>query len=80
MAIIKEEIKGTKIFNEIKSSNLKSSVYDTESKTLIIEFTSGIKYRYEDVGHQIYTQFRMSKSQGQFFNSSISKNFKYQKL
>ena len=80
MSIIKEEIKGTKIFNEIKSSNLKSSVYDTENKTLIIEFTTGAKYLYENVNHQTYTQFRMAKSQGQFFSSNISKNFKYKKL
>ncbi len=80
MAIIKEEIKGTKIFNEIKSSNIKSSVYDTEDKTLIIEFLTGAKYMYEGVNHQTYTQFRMSKSQGQFFSTKISKNFKYKKL
>jgi hypothetical protein len=80
MSIVKEEIKGTKIFNEIKSSNIKSSVYDTETKKLIVEFNTGVKYEYENVGHQIYTQFRMSKSQGQFFSSKIAKNFKYTKL
>ena len=32
MAILKEEINGTKIKNEIKSSNIKSTEYDTETK------------------------------------------------
>ena len=32
MAITKEEIKGTKILNEITSSNLVKSEYDTEQK------------------------------------------------
>jgi ribosome assembly protein 4 len=34
MAIIKEEIKGTHIICEIKSSNLKLTDYDVESKKL----------------------------------------------
>lgn len=80
MAITKEEIKGTKIINEIKSSNIKGAVYDTESKNLLIEFNNGAKYEYEGVPHQIYTKFRMAKSQGSFFNSDISKKYKYKKL
>ena len=32
MGITREEIKGTKIINEIKSSNIKRTEYDTETK------------------------------------------------
>lgn len=80
MAILKEEIKGTKIFNEIKSSNIVKTVYDTKDETLIVEFTNGTKYEYVKIPHKIYTQFRMSESQGKFFNSIIAKSFKYKKL
>ena len=80
MAITKEEIRGTKIINEVKSSNIKGSTYDTSDKTLLIEFNNGSKYQYEDVPHQLYTSFRSSESQGKFFNSEISKKFKYKKL
>ncbi len=80
MAILKEEIKGTKIFNEIKSSNLKKSEYDTESRQMIVEFTNGSKYEYSEVPHQIYTRFRMSESQGKFFSTEIAKKFKFKKL
>lgn len=80
MAITKEEIKGTKIINEITSSNIKRTEYDTETKNLLVEFNNGSKYNYEGVPHQLYTQFRMSESQGKFFNSSISKSFKYKKV
>ena len=38
MAILKEEIQGTKIINEIKSSNIKKTEYDTETKKLVVEF------------------------------------------
>jgi predicted subunit of tRNA(5-methylaminomethyl-2-thiouridylate) methyltransferase len=53
MAITREEIRGTKIINEIKSSNIKKTEYDTETKKLIVEFNSNIKYEYDEVHHQI---------------------------
>jgi len=80
MAITKEEIKGTKILNEIESSNIVRTEFDTLDGKLIVEFKNGIKYEYSDVPHQLYTQFRMSESQGKFFSSKISKIFKYKKL
>lgn len=80
MAIIREEITGTKIINEIQSSNIRRTEFDTESKELVVEFNNGLKYMYEGVPHQTYTQFRMSESQGKFFNSKIAKTFKYKKL
>jgi hypothetical protein len=80
MAITKEEIVGTKILNEVESSNIVRTEYDVETKKMIAEFKNGIKYEYEDVPHQTYTQFRSAKSQGSFFNTSISKTFKYRKL
>ena len=60
MGITKEIISGTKIINEIKSSNIKKSEYDLNTKKL-------------------YTQFRLSESQGKFFSANIAKNFKYVK-
>jgi hypothetical protein len=80
MAILKEEILGTKIINEIKSSNIKKTEYDTETKKLVVEFNNGFKYEYNDVPHQTYTKFRMSESQGKFFTTEISKAYKYKKL
>lgn len=80
MAITRETIQGTKIVNEIKSSNIKSAEYDTESKKLIVEFNNGFKYEYDEVPHQTYTKFRMAESQGKFFTTDISKKFKYKKL
>lgn len=80
MAILKEEIQGTKILNEIKSSNIKKTEYDTETKKLIVEFNNGLKYEYEDVPHQTYTKFRMAESQGKFFTTDISKAYKYKKI
>jgi hypothetical protein len=80
MAIIKEEIDGTKIKNQIKSSNIKSTEYDTETKDLVVEFNNGLKYKYDNVPHQVYTKFRLSESQGKFFTTDIARNYQYKKL
>ena len=80
MAITKEEYVGTKIINEIESSNLVKTEYDTITKKMIAEFKNGIRYEYDDVPHQKYTEFRSAESQGNFFNKNISKNHKYRKL
>ena len=80
MAILKEEIQGTKIINEIKSSNIKRTEYDTETKKMIVEFNNGYKYEYDEVPHQTYTKFRAAESQGKYFVTDISKAYKYKKL
>ena len=80
MGIVKETIQGTKIINEIKSSNLKRTEYDTETKKMLVEFNNGLKYEYDDVPHQIYTQFRISESQGKFLKSKIVKTYKHKKI
>lgn len=80
MAIKKEIIQGTKIINEVDSSNLSKTEYDTETSKLVVEFKNGAKYEYDDVPHKIYTQFRMSESQGKYFNLNISQTYKYKKV
>jgi hypothetical protein len=80
MSITREEILGTKIINEIKSSNIKKTEFDTESKLLVVEFNNGLKYEYSEVPHQVYTKFRLSESQGKFFSSEIAKKYKYKKV
>ena len=80
MAILKESIVGTKIINEIQSSNIKKTEYDTMTKNLLVEFNNGAKYEYDNVPHQLYTQFRVSESQGKFFTTKISKIFKHKKI
>jgi hypothetical protein len=79
MAILKEEIAGSKIINIIESSNIIKTEYDTLTKKLVVEFKHGGSYVYDDVPHQIYTQFRLAPSQGSFFSKNISKTFKYKK-
>lgn len=80
MAIKKEIIQGTKIINEVDSSNLAKTEYDTETSKLVVEFKNGARYEYDEVPHKVYTQFRMAESQGKYFNLNISKTYKYKKV
>ena len=80
MAITKETISGTNIICEIESSNLIKTEYDSETNKLIATFKNGMMYEYEEVPHKIYAQFRLAESQGKYFNTEISKVFKYKKL
>jgi hypothetical protein len=47
---------------------------------MISEFKNGMKYEYDEVPHNVYVKFRMAESQGKFFNTEISKKYKYKKL
>jgi hypothetical protein len=80
MAVKREIINGTKIINEIESTNIVRTEYDTSTKKMIAEFKNGTKYEYEDVPHNVYTKFRLADSQGKYFTTDISKKFKYKKV
>jgi hypothetical protein len=80
MAIKKTTIEGTRIICEIESSNLIQTEYDSNSKKMLVTFKNGFKYEYDDVPHNVYAQFRLSESQGKYFNTNISKTYKYKKL
>jgi hypothetical protein len=80
MAITSEIISGTTILNEVQSSNIVRTQYDTITKKMIAEFKNGARYEYVDIPHEKYTQFRMAQSQGNYFNLNISKTHKYTKL
>ncbi|MDA9016610.1 KTSC domain-containing protein [bacterium] len=80
MAIKSEKIVGKQIINEIESSNLMKTVYDLDKKTLVATFKNGTEYEYVEVPHKTYTKFRLAESQGKFFNTEISKKYKYKKI
>jgi len=80
MAIKNEKIEGKLIINEIYTSNLKKTVYNTSNEKLVVTFKNGMEYEYEKVPHSMYTKFRMAESQGGFFNKEIGRKYKYKKL
>jgi hypothetical protein len=80
MGILSEKIEGKSVSVEIKSTNLKSATYDTESEVLVVTFNNGSIYEYNKVPWTVFTKFRMAESQGKYFNENISRKYSYTKL
>lgn len=53
----------------IQSSMLSSCSYDDETKELIVTFTGGKQYQYQDVDKAIYDDLVSAPSAGRYFNS-----------
>ena len=80
MGIISEKIEKELITVVLQSSNLKGAVYNTVTKILTITFNNGSIYEYYDFPWDVFTKFRLSESQGKFFNGQINGKYKYKKV
>jgi len=60
----------------VKSTNIKSIGYDDESRTLVVEFTNGGLYSYEDVPPDVVEKRTVTESSGQWFLAHIRGRFK----
>lgn len=80
MAIISERIEGKLIHVDVKSSNIKSATYNTETSLLTIMFNNGSIYEYEGVPWELFTKFRMADSQGAFLNANIKNKYSFKKF
>lgn len=80
MAIISERIEGKLIHVDIKSSNIKSATYNTETSLLTVVFNNGSIYEYEGVPWELFTKFRMADSQGAFLNANIKNKYSFKKF
>jgi hypothetical protein len=80
MSIKKEKINGRMIDLNITSSSLKSASFDCLTEKLVVNFNNGASYEYRKVPTLLFTKFRLSESQGKFFNRYIAKEFKFKKL
>ena len=65
----------------VSSSNLKAVGYDSESKTIQIEFLSGGLYEYYNVPESIYNGLMSASSHGSYFDKYIKKGgYTYKKI
>jgi hypothetical protein len=80
MAVKSEKIEGKIILCEFDSTNLKSAKYNTEDESLLVTFGNGGQYEYENVPHKEFVKLRLAESNGKYFNTEISKKYKYKKL
>ena len=80
MSILSEKITGELIEVSVQSSNIKHAVFNTVTESLTITFNNGSIYEYDKVPWNKFTKFRMSESQGKYFNEHIGKVHKYKKV
>jgi len=71
--ILRRDVKGNQVTAYYNSSNILSSIYDTNNKTLEVVFKRGARYLYEGVDNVDYMRFELADSQGQVLNSHIKK-------
>ena len=62
------------------SSMIESSTYDTDSKTLTIEFKGGASYEYYNVDEDTYNGLCSAPSTGKYFGSNIKGSYDYTKI
>ncbi len=56
----------------VKSSNLKTIAYDSESNTLEVTFKKGTKpYYFDNISQEQYDHLANAKSKGQYFNRTF---------
>ena len=64
----------------VKSSNIASIGYDSDTQTLEIEFMNGSIYQYFDVPRSQYEALMGAGSLGEYFNSNIKGYYRYARL
>jgi hypothetical protein len=64
----------------VTSSNVASIGYDSNSKTMEVEFTSGSVYRYFDVPEGEYQGLVGAESIGRYLNQSIKGTYRFDRV
>jgi hypothetical protein len=64
----------------VQSRALRSVGYESDAHMLELEFTSGSVYRYFDVPEFTYRALMLSRSKGQFFQTTIDRRFRFEEV
>ena len=65
---------------QVDSSMINKIVFNFQTKTMKVEFTSGALYEYTNVDPEIYDELCKAESQGKFFNEKIKNNYDFSQL
>jgi hypothetical protein len=61
----------------VPSSVIRSFAYEGGSRSLVITFVSGRRYRYHEVPTEVHEAMRLAFAKGEFFNKQIRDHFRY---
>lgn len=64
----------------VRSSAIRAVGFDSQCRTLEVEFTNGRVYRYFDVPEFLYRGFMVAPSKGTYFNTRIDDRFRHEEV
>ena len=64
----------------VNSSMISAYKYNSDTKTLILTFRTGMRYKYLDVPRDIMIKFQHADSYGKFINEKIKPHFKGERV
>jgi len=64
----------------VHSSNIRSVRYETETRTLEVEFHSGGVYQYSRVPESVYEGLIRAVSKGSYFHDHIKERYSFRKV
>lgn len=62
------------------STAISHLAYDAAYRALLVIFTSGRRYRYEDVEPELFTAFSHAPSRGALFNREVHDRYAYREV
>lgn len=65
---------------KVQSSNINAIGYDALNEELIVEYTSGVKYKYKKVPKEINQKLTEADSKGRFMNAEVKDKFEFERL
>ncbi len=65
---------------EVDSSALKAIDYRPRQHQLVLRFSSGERYVYDQASEELYQRFLAAESKGRFFQAEIRGRLPYRKL
>jgi len=64
-------------FVKVESSNISQVAFN---EGLIVEYKSGVKYKYKEVPEETYKKLLEAESKGRFINQEIKGKFEFERL
>jgi hypothetical protein len=64
----------------VNSTMLRSVGYDATTRTLQVEFNSGVIYQYYDVPAEVYERLIAADSHGRYFNAHVRDQYRYDRM
>ena len=62
---------------KVESSNISAVDFN---EGLIVEYKSGVRYKYKDVPKELYEKLLQAESKGRFVNTEIKGHYEYERL